>query len=180
MLENSTWDLRVQIELLRIQRSMCTLRTLNLNSLVLSGTVVHSSDEAMQPHSPQHSRVSKKTLSSLFTNPKNKLIDFARTDWESGQNHLDPEDGPLPEDNHLRTLVFQLRWMPEFIEEEKSIWKLSGNEVYYTAWSWLVTVKHPCSKLHCQQVWNQGSFPIRFNAESCTTQIAVAKGDGRY
>ena len=31
---------------------------------------------------------------------------------------------------------------------------LSGNEVYYTACSLLVTLKNVCSKLHCQQVLN--------------------------
>jgi len=39
--------------------------------------------------------------------------------------------------------------------------KLSGNEVYYTAWSLLVMLKNSCSKLRCQKVLNWKAFRTR-------------------
>ena len=39
--------------------------------------------------------------------------------------------------------------------------KLSGDEGYCRAWYWLVIVQHSCSKLHCQTVLYQNSFPVR-------------------
>ena len=39
------------------------------------------------------------------------------------------------------------------ILQEKSFdSKFSGNEVYYTAYSLLVTLKNSCGKLHCKKV----------------------------
>ena len=44
----------------------------------------------------------------------------------------------------------------------KEFWfKKSGNEVYYTAWCMCVIIKHSCSELHCQKVWDWNSLPIK-------------------
>ena len=49
------------------------------------------------------------------------------------------------------------------ISYEKGIkLKLSGNEVYYTAWSSPVILKNLCSKLRCQRVLMQFPFHMIF------------------
>ena len=55
--------------------------------------------------------------------------------------------------------------MQDLDPKRVSILKLSGDEVYYTAWYFSLTVKHSCSRFHCQKVLNRKSVPMQLQTQ---------------
>ena len=56
------------------------------------------------------------------------------------------------------------------LHEKGITFNLSGNEFYYTAYSLLLGLKDPCSKLHCQKSFN--SIPLSYVIERLLSSAA--------